>query len=363
MQAIVVLPPARTSHELDLARAMPDWGVTVVTGHGFPPDDAEHHLPTFRLPYLGSPKRWTAALAWHRGLSHIDCGDVDIVLSVELHSPVSMQAGRLARALGVPHVVTIWETLADNPLYALPPWRRFLRSLTRSADAFVCFTERARQHALALGCPATRTAVVHPGVDIELFHPRAEGLTADPVMLFVGEMRADKGVLDVIAATDVVQGRRPDLRVVLVGDGPLAGKVEELATARPFMDYRGRVPRTSIPALMREARALVVAPVHRRFWEEQFGFAYVEAMASGLPVVTTNSGAIPEIVPGVNSLVAEGDVPMLAASIEQMMGERAMAIGRANRATALDHYDIRRQGARLGKVLTDVIRPTDENEW
>jgi phosphatidylinositol alpha-1,6-mannosyltransferase len=355
MQAIVVLPPAKTSHELDLARAMPAWGVTVVTGHGFGPDDADHSLPTRRLPYLGGPNRWTAALAWHRGLAEVDCGIADVVMSVELHSPVSVQAGRLARALGVPHVVVIWETLADNPLYALPPWRWFLRSLTRSADTFICFTERARQHALALGCAATRTAVVHPGVDTELYHPRAEGLIAEPVMLFVGEIRADKGVLDIIAATDVVHARRPDLRLVLVGDGPLAAKVEQLAAARPFLDYRGPVPRASIPALMREARALVVAPVHRRFWEEQFGFAYVEAMASGLPVVTTNSGAIPEIVPAVNSLVPEGDVPALAVSIEQMMGECAIAIGRTNRETALDRYDLRRQGARLGQVLTEVV--------
>jgi glycosyltransferase involved in cell wall biosynthesis len=58
----------------------------------------------------------------------------------------------------------------------------------------------------------------------------------------------------------------------------------------------------------------------------------------------------------VNSIVAEGDVPALAAAIEEMMGERAIAIGRANRETAVERYDIRRQGARLGQVLTDVVR-------
>jgi phosphatidylinositol alpha-1,6-mannosyltransferase len=361
MQALVVLPPAKTSHELDLLRAMPGWNVSVVTGTGFGPDDADHRLATRRIPYLGSPQRWTAALAWHRGLERLDVGAPDLVVSVELHSPVSVQAGRVARSLGVPHVAVIWETLADNPLYVLPPWRWFQRSVSRSADFFVCFTERARRHAVALGCPPDRCTVVHPGVDVQQFHPRPEGLVEEPVMLFVGELRPDKGILDIIAACDIVQARRGGVRLVIAGQGPLADDVARLAETRPFLDYRGAVPRASVPTLMRNARALVVAPSRRRFWEEQFGFAYVEAMASGIPVVTTRCGAIPEVVPSGNALVEEGDVPGLADGIESMMGPRAGDVGRRNREVTLERYDLSRQGARLARVLGGRHRPPDAN--
>ncbi len=356
MRAIVVLPPAKTSHELDLFRSMPEWDLTVVTGNGFGPDDAHHSLPTRRIPYLGSPQRWTAALAWHRGLADVEFPPADVVVSVELHSPVSTQAAKVARALGVPHVVTIWETLPDNPLYSLPPWRGTLRSLVESADGFVCFTERARTHARALGCDPSRCHVVHPGVDVERYRPAADGLAAPSVLLFVGELRADKGILDVIAACDDVHARHDDLRLVVVGDGSLRKRVETLAATRRFLDARGLVPRDAIPQMLRDSRALVVAPHRRRFWEEQFGFAYVEAMASGIPVVTTRCGAIPEIVPPVNGLVAEGDVTALASAIETMLGPRATEVGRVNRQTVLERFDLRRQGAQMADVLRRVVR-------
>src|SRR5262249_31509136 len=188
MRALVVLPPSKTSLELDLFRAMPDWDVEVVTGAGFGPDDADHHLRAVRVPYLGRPERWTAALAWHRGLSNAAAARVDVVVSFELHAPVSAQARRLARHLRVPHVVGIWETLPDNPLYKVPPWRSFLRGLRRSADLFVCFTERARRHSVSLGCAPERCAVVNPGVDLDQYRPRVGGLPDVGIMLFVGEL-------------------------------------------------------------------------------------------------------------------------------------------------------------------------------
>jgi glycosyltransferase involved in cell wall biosynthesis len=356
MRALVVLPPAKTSHELEFLRAMPGWDISVVTGRGFGPDDADHHLASWRVPYLGSPERWTAALAWHRRLSQLDFDSPDLVVSLELHSPVSVQAARIARSLRVPHVVVIAETLADNPLYVLPPWRWFLRSLSRSAQFFVCLTERARRHTVELGCVPARCAVVHPGVNVHQYRPCAGGLPDASVMLFVGELRSDKGILDVIAACELVYARRNDLSLVVVGGGPLARRVAELAAARPFLEYLGPVARDRVPALMRDARALVVAPSHRRFWEEQFGFVYVEAMASGLPVVATRCGAIPEIVPSANALVAEGDLQALADAVERMAGPSAGDIGRTNRDAAVERYDITRQGHRLAEILGEVAR-------
>ena len=83
----------------------------------------------WRLPYVGAHDRWTASLSWLRGLDTIDPGPVDCVLSMEMYSVATFQALRLARRLGVPHVVTIAEVLSRPPITA---FHRGDRSVGRS---------------------------------------------------------------------------------------------------------------------------------------------------------------------------------------------------------------------------------------
>jgi hypothetical protein len=65
MRALVMMPPAKTSHELEFLRAMPDWDVSVVTGRGFGPDDADHHLESRRMAFLTSfPPSFRSHLRW-----------------------------------------------------------------------------------------------------------------------------------------------------------------------------------------------------------------------------------------------------------------------------------------------------------
>ena len=122
MRIALVLPPAKTSHEIDTLRAVPGAEVQVVADPVFHPD-ATHPLRSFAVPWLGSPRRWTAALAWLRGMGDVALGDLDAVVSLELFSVATGQAAGLAGRLQVPHLVYVAEILDDNPLYRLPPWR------------------------------------------------------------------------------------------------------------------------------------------------------------------------------------------------------------------------------------------------
>jgi glycosyltransferase involved in cell wall biosynthesis len=354
--AVVVLPAAKTSNELDLIRAMPDWEAEVIATRGLGPADAEHHLDALRFPgYPGRPERWSAALAWHRGLSSVALTDVDVVISNELHSPVSAQAARLARSLDAPHVIEIAETMAHSPLYRLPPWGWHARARAHSAQRFVCLTERARTHAVSLGCDPARCDVIHGGVDTNHYRPRAAGLVAEPIAVFVGELRPGKGVLDVVAAADRARATTPGIRLVIAGRGPLEEQVVALAADRDHVDYLGAVERERVAEVMRGGRMLVVAPFTQRVGEEQFGYVYVEAMACGLPVITTRCGAIPEVVPAGNAIVDEGDVDGLAAAMVRFAGPVAEESGRVNRDVAVERYDLGRQGRRLAAIMSEVV--------
>lgn len=340
---------------------MPQTYLAVVSDRDGLGADQEFVLPARRLPLLGSQEGWTAAAAWLRGLRSLDPGPVDVVASLELYSVGSWQADALSRRLGVPHAVTVFENLGGNPLYRLPPWGLVARRVIRSATLFVCFTRAALDHAVALGCPADRCLLVHPGVDTEAFRPRHAGLPSEPSVLFVGMLRADrganKGVTEIVAACQRLAADIEGLRLVLVGDGPLRPSLEAHAATLPFLEVLGPRRREEIPTLLRRARVLCLASRRTWKWEEQFSFALVEAMACGLPVVATRSGAIPEVVPDWNPLVPEGDVDALAAGIRAALGVAGANWGRRNRAHVLERFDLRRQGRLLAEALATLGPP------
>jgi glycosyltransferase involved in cell wall biosynthesis len=354
LRVLFCVSPAKASNERDTLRAVPGVQMRVLSSDDGLHPDTDIGLAASRVPVLGHPERWTAALAWLRGMGSVEPGPVDLVVSQELYNPTSIQAGDLARRVGVPHVVLIAEILRDNPLYTAPPWRQIARRVASRADAFVCITETARRHVIARGAPADRCHVVHLGVDTERFRPAPE-LVSDAVVLFVGELRPDKGIRDLVQACELVSATVPDLRLRVVGDGPLYEELTRLEPTTPFLEMLGRRPRDEVPGLLRRARVLSVPSRSRRLWAEQFGFALVEAMATALPVVTTRCGAIPEVVPNWNPIVAEGDVAAIARGLEAALGADGDDWGPRNREYTEAHYEVRGQGDAFGRALRSIV--------
>jgi glycosyltransferase involved in cell wall biosynthesis len=349
---VLCMSPARVAHEVELFDAVPGTELVVVTdgadlAHGRTIKVASRHLP-----FLGLQSAGSAALTWMAGLNHLDLGDVAFVASLELFALRTAQAGRLARRLGVPHVVAVFENLADNPLYRLPPWRWITTHTARHADAVICFTEGARDHAVALGVDPARCTVVHPGVDVELFHPATQPPDR-PRVAVVAQLRADrgadKGIMDVVAACESVAADVPELELVIAGEGPLRAELE--ARRLPFLRLAGRLTPADVAELLRRSSVLVLASKRTWKWAEQLGFVLREAMATGLPIVGTRSGSIPEVVPEWNPLVAEGDVAGLADGIRAAVGPSGSGWGRRNREVAVSEYSIEGQGEALATAL------------
>jgi glycosyltransferase involved in cell wall biosynthesis len=353
---LICLAAAKVSEpRLSCYQKMPATQIQIVGYDGRPPAANLVRFPAWRVPFLGAPERWTAALSWFRGFKRFAPTDVDCVISMETLNPTSLQASHLAKRLGVPHFVTIAEILPKNPIYFLPPWRNVAKVVIASADAFVCSVGLARQFAIERGCPPERCVVINPGIDLQRFTPRPGGRTEEPVMLFVGELRPDKGILDVLAAVESARRRIPGLRLVILGDGPLRQEVEEKCRQDPLIDYRGRIPRDELPLLYQQSRGFILAPYTRPYWAEQFGFASVEAMASGLPVVITDCGAVREVVPEWNPICPEHNVPALVSGIIAALGPDGDDWGRRNRASAEERFDVDIQAARLRTWLSDQV--------
>jgi phosphatidyl-myo-inositol dimannoside synthase len=346
-----MLPGQRPWRELHWLSLMPGAAVTAV-GSPRPPEPVgflarPYHQPSRRFVEAG-------ALGWLRGLDSIPgpVGDgPEWLTSLELCALVTGQASALARRRRARQAVLVWANDPDTPLYRLPPYRQALRR-ARGADLFLCLVEAAREHCLALGLPAERCQVVLPGIDTELFHP-PETPAADPVAVYVSPLAPNKGIDRVLQAFRLVRGRLPAAELRVAGHGPLEGLVRREA-ARPGagVSFLGALERARVARELRRAAVFVTAPRPSRVWNEQFGLAYVEAMASGLPVVTTACGSNHEAVRPPNERVPD-DAEALAEALLGFLADpaRRARVGEENRRVALERHELRRQCARMGEAF------------
>jgi teichuronic acid biosynthesis glycosyltransferase TuaC len=197
----------------------------------------------------------------------------------------------------------------------------------------------ANSHGIARRCTqlgARESTVVRLGTDIP------EPVARDPrTLVSVAHLIARKRHADVLRAMWMLRDRVPDLRYVVIGDGPERAALEALTTELELsrrVEFTGQLDPAA--ALERARRAgLFVLPST----DEAFGVAYVEAMAGGLPALGCRGEPGPEDIAAAGDglrLVAPGDVEALAAEIEALIGEpRYLAdLGDRARATVIRNY-------------------------
>jgi glycosyltransferase involved in cell wall biosynthesis len=258
----------------------------------------------------------------------------DVVHAAELSFWFAGEMARLKTEQEFKLVLTVWETIPFLGAYRKRRAQVYRRQTLEAADLFLAATERARTGLLLEGVESERIEVCYPGIDVERFSEaaRPEPLPEDHVIISPGRLVWEKGHQDVMRALAAMRrglvpapGRaRP--RLLVVGSGP------EEARLRAYADELGiggetefrSVPYYSMPALYAGASCMVLASLAsascgfwlgdrpHSFWEEQFGFVLAEALASGLPIVASQSGAIPEVAGETASYFLPGDWMELA---------------------------------------------------
>jgi glycosyltransferase involved in cell wall biosynthesis len=239
----------------------------------------------------------------------------DVVHAAELSFWFAAEAARLKQEHGFKLVLTVWETIPFLSTYR-NRWARKYRERTLAAgDLFLAATERARDALLLEGVDPARVEVCYPGIDLERFSSAAR---PDPppeqhVVISPGRLVWEKGHQDVMRAIAAVHrglvsaSAAPGL--LLVGTGPEDERLREYADELGIgsaVEFRA-VPYAEMPSLYARASCMVLASlatasggfylgdIPRFFWEEQFGLVLAEALAAGLPILASRSGAIPEV--------------------------------------------------------------------
>lgn len=219
-----------------------------------------------------------------------------------------------------------------------------ISNFTRSqAAVFAASETMSRIHLIHCGIePATLSPVVHEG--------RAKRL------IFVGRVVEQKGLGVLFDSLDLVAGEAPDLELVVVGDGPDRAKLERQANDRGFGDrvqFVGSKSPADVAALLATADIFVLPS-----FAEGVPVVLMEALGSGLPVVASFVGGIPELVEdGVTGfLVPPGEPVALADRISTLVADPALRsdFGKAGRAQVVAEFDAAAEATRLGSLFVNT---------
>ncbi|WP_371496611.1 glycosyltransferase family 4 protein [Kitasatospora sp. NBC_00374] len=193
----------------------------------------------------------------------------------------------------------------------LPGSRQLLRRIGAGTDTLTYLGEYTRSRIAAAVGPqvADRMVQLPPGVDEQTFRPDSGGaairerlgLTDRPVVVCVSRLVPRKGQDTLIAAMPQILAEVPDAVLLIVGGGPYRGELEKLADAtgvRASVRFTGAVPWEELPAHYGAGDVFAMPCRTRRggLDVEGLGIVYLEASATGLPVVAGDSGGAPDAV-------------------------------------------------------------------
>lgn len=200
-------------------------------------------------------------------------------------------------------------------------WRKLTKFVTGRASLIVPVSRELRDIILDLGIPREKCRVPRFGVDVEMFHPPSE---PRPVrehvrILFVGSLIARKGLHDLLEA--LADPELATARLTIVGDGPDLEKLRAQSDGLGLTDnteWKGLLPPETVARMMRHTD-LVCLPSYM----EGRPNVVNEAMASGLPVISTRIGGIPDMVKEWETafLVEPGDVEELRKCLIRLVSD------------------------------------------
>ncbi|MBV5243597.1 MULTISPECIES: glycosyltransferase [Mycolicibacterium] len=221
-------------------------------------------------------------------------------------STVMISHERLDRLVGqaLPNPLARWVADAAN------------RRTAASYDTVVCTTAFARAEFDRIG--ATNVMTVPLGVDLDQFHPRRRSWAVrrqwagrgQVLLVHCGRLSVEKHPHRSIDATAALRRRGIDARLVVVGEGPLRGRLERQAARLP-VDFTGHIGcRDTVAEILASADVALAPGPH-----ETFGLAALEALASGTPAVVSRTSALAEILTRDSGATADNDPDAVAEAV------------------------------------------------
>lgn len=303
-------------------------------------------------------QKWDSEVtnAYVVGFERLKC---DVVLAQ--YGPTGVAVMDACERVGIPFVVHFhgFDTSRHD---LINDFREKYSVMFERASAVVAVSIPMYKKLVDLGAPPDRIYVNHYGVDVKKFIPSEIELTF-PLFLAVGRLVEKKAPHLTILAFAKVQKEISGARLLVIGDGPLRKKCEDLIQSlglEQSVELLGAQSHDRVIGSMRDATAFVQHSIEAASGDcEGLPNSILEAAAAGLPVIATRHAGIPEaVIDGQTGfLVNENDVDGMAAQMLQIAGNPAMAsrMGRSAREYMSQYFAIEKSICKLSEILQAAV--------
>lgn len=303
--------------------------------------------------------------------------DLDLLHPAEIYNFYTYQAIKINK----PTVITVSENIPFH-------WEYFsLRKLIgkrliyekikqkvkeRSKNLhFVTATELSKKILEMEGIDNKRITVIYPGIDLSRFKPQNKNTSlisklnipeSAMVILFVGRLNWEKGIYFLIYAFFRLLKEWPGTFLVIVGRSPFKNLILELVNKLKIAKniiFLGNIDYQEMPKVYSIADIFCLPSIPIEYWQEQFGYVLVEAMACGLPVVSTLTGGIPEVVNNGFSgiLVPPADIESLKLALSELISnkKKRKAMAENARRWAVEKFDADIFAEKMANVYNSLV--------
>jgi len=260
-------------------------------------------------------------------------------------------------------VTVVWESIKSHPSVFLPPYSSSVKAVVRNTDLFIARSKLASNFIKSRGVSNKKVKVIYKGIDLKKFFPGKSRKSSFPVrILYVGQLTKSKGVDDLLSAFALLTKEVPHVELIIAGSGPLEVKINDMATSYPI-SYLGFVDYDTLQNIYREADIFCSVSKEIRYfgikvWEELFSYTLMEALGSGLPIVATRSGGIPEEIGEDNFLVPPGNAKELFRALVSLSKNLDLRrnLGSKNRKRAEKMFDIVVQAKKTEDAILSILK-------
>lgn len=266
-----------------------------------------------------------------------------------------------------PHV--IMPVFENRPLTdKLSPAKRVLvrlliKRLDRHIDSYITLNDGARRLLKNIGIPSAKINKLlwgSWGINLTEFKliPQVESIKYKTInkgsnIIFLGRVSLAKGIPMLVDAFRAVRASTPGATLTIAG---LAGDAMD-AVKGDAITYLGPLKNTDVPEYLRTGTVLVMPSQTTKEWEEQVGMVGLQSLACGTPVITTNSGAIPEYFKNGEGavIIDEKDTDALVTSLKQFVSDPAYRARQSKKGREYieKNFDVR---AHIKRIETFLLK-------